>query len=135
MLALAADLLGVDPCGLVAVMAVGNQQLGITDRVLHGRDRARVGDPPEAIGGSIIFGRLAPRRVGRRRSYGAPRGARRIREQREDRREVRLRRSGQPETVLLRSRVRPLVGSDPARSVFLYTHAREEAPTGPPLPV
>ena len=47
-LALAADLVGVDAGGLVAVVAVGDQELGVGERALKGRDLRRVGDPPEA---------------------------------------------------------------------------------------
>ena len=47
-IALAADLVRVDARGLVAVVAVGDQQLGVGQRALEGGDVVGVGDPPEA---------------------------------------------------------------------------------------
>ena len=59
--ALAADLVGVGARGLVAVVAVGDQQLGVGqlggDRLV---DRG-VGDPPDAVDGAVVVGRPRPR--------------------------------------------------------------------------
>src|SRR4029077_4898600 len=39
------------------------------------------------------------------------------------------------EAILLRARVRALVGADPARAIVLHAHAREETTTRPPFAV
>ena len=71
-LALAAHLLGVHPGGLVAVVAVGDQQLGAGQCRLEGRDRLRIGDPPQRVPGALVVGhgceRLARGRGLERRS-------------------------------------------------------------------
>ena len=59
--ALAADLLGVHARGLVAVVAVGDQQLRPVHRVVHGADRVRVGDPPQAVARPVGVGDVAER--------------------------------------------------------------------------
>ena len=75
--ALAADLVGVGAGGLVAVVAVGDQQLGVGER---GGDRLvdrGVGDPPDAVDGAVVVGHLAPRvgvEVAARRAARRPRG-------------------------------------------------------------
>ena len=80
-LALAADLVGVDARGLVAVVAVGDQQLGVGQRGLERGDQLRVADAPERLsvpsssvavanGSSPVAPRerlAAPRRRGRGR--------------------------------------------------------------------
>jgi len=67
-LALPADLLGVGLHRLVAMMAVGDQQLGLARGPLHDLDRLGIGDAPDAVRGAVRVGDLAPgRRPGRRR--------------------------------------------------------------------
>ena len=58
---LAADLVGVDASGLVAVVAVGDQELGGVERPLDGVDRVGRLDAPHPVDGAIVVGRLAPR--------------------------------------------------------------------------
>ena len=77
-LALAADLLGVRLHRLVAVVAVGDQQLGVARRRLHRGDRRGVGHAPEAVHGAVGVGHLAPGRVlggGRERAHAARAGS------------------------------------------------------------
>ncbi len=56
--AFAADLLGVDARGLVAVVAVGDQQLGAAQRLLEGGDRAGVADAAQPIDRAVVVGQL-----------------------------------------------------------------------------
>ena len=60
-LALAADLLGVGLHRLVAVVAVGDQQLGVARGGLDRGDRVAVGDAPEAMDRAVAVADLAPR--------------------------------------------------------------------------
>jgi hypothetical protein len=129
-LALAADLVGVDARGLVAVVAVGDQQLGLGERVDRGGDGAAVPDAPDAVLGAVIVQDLAPRHglsVGRE---GAPRRSRRVVVEAEDRRQVGARGAREAEAVLLRPGVRALVGADAAGAVVLDPDAGEEALAG-----
>ena len=128
MVALAADLLGVHARGLVAVVAVGDQQLGVGERHLELGDQVRVGEAPERVRRAVG--------VGRRRANGSspstcssarPRaavgsgkrlkmGERLVRVAR-----VSLRRSSfGPGWVRSCGRIRP-------GAVVLHAHAREEA--------
>ena len=130
--ALAADLLGVHASGFVAMMPVGDQQLGARQHPLDGLDRLRVGGPAQPVDRPVVVGRLRPRRrIGQR----APRLSAGVGVQREDRREVGAGRPRQSQPVLLGSRMGPLVGADAARAVVLHAHAREEALPGAVLPV
>ena len=113
--ALAADLVGVDARGLVAVVAVGDQQLGVAERVLDRGDRVGVGDPPEPVRGALVVGRLAPGLAADVRLERRPGRAARVGVQSEDRGEVRARGARQPEAVLLGPGVRALVRADAAR--------------------
>ena len=61
-LALAADLVGVHARGLVAVVAVGDEQLGVLQRLPGRRDRGGVGDAPEAVARAVVVGDVAERR-------------------------------------------------------------------------
>ena len=127
-LALAADLVGVDARGLVAVVAVGDQQLGVlrasswTGAIAPGsatrQSRLRVPSSSVASpnGACPVAGSSAPQ--------AAPS---RVGVEGEDRRQVRLRRARQAQAVLARARVRALVRADPAGAVVLDAHAREEA--------
>ena len=56
--ALAADLLRVHARGLVAVVAVRDQELGVGERALEGGDAVGVGDPPERVAGALVVGHL-----------------------------------------------------------------------------
>ncbi len=129
--AIAANLLGVHPGRLVAVMAVGDQQLCLRTRPLDGLDRGRVGDPPEPVDGPVIVSGLRPRILLRERRKRRPRALVGIREQREDRREVRARGAGEPQPVLLRPRMSALVWPDPAGAIVLHPDASEESAAGP----
>jgi hypothetical protein len=128
---LAADLLGVDARGLVAVVAVGDQQLGVGERALERGDAAGVGDPPERVDRAVVVGRGRERRLGD--GLGQRRGgvARGVGEEAEDRGEVGPRRPRQPQPVLLRAGMGALVRPDPPGAVLLDPHPREEA--APPL--
>ena len=70
MRALAADLLRVDARGLVAVVAVGDQQLGGRQRLLDGGDRVAVAHAPEAVHCAVLVGQLAERGTGERGASG-----------------------------------------------------------------
>ena len=131
MVALAADLLGVDTGGLIAVMAVGDQQLGVRERRLHRLDRGRIAAAPQAVHRAVVIGHLAPRRAGSGAGERAPGARGRVRVQREDRREVRPRGTRQSQPVLLGPGVRPLVRTDASRPVLLDSHARKESAPRP----
>ncbi len=60
---LTADLLGVDAGRLVAVVAVGDQQLGVSQHLLHRGDRRRVLHAAEAVDGAVVVGGLRPQLV------------------------------------------------------------------------
>ena len=60
-LALAADLVGVGARGLVAVVAVRDEELGSVELGLDGLDHGGVGDAPDAVDGAVGVGGLAPR--------------------------------------------------------------------------
>ena len=129
--ALAADLVGVHPRGLVAVVAVGDQQLGVGERHLElarpgpRRRSARAcwtcrrGRSAEA-NGSVAADLL-------HRPAAAPLG---VGEQAEDGGQVGPSRARELEPVLLRPRVGALVRADPARAVLVHPHAREHARAG-----
>jgi hypothetical protein len=119
-----------DAGGLVAVVAVGDQQLRPGQRLGHRRGGLRVGDPPQAVAGAVLVDHLA-RGCVEVRLHRSPGGVLRVVVEREDRREVGLRGAGEPEAVLLRAGVRALVRADPAGAVVLDLHAGEEAVAGP----
>ncbi len=74
--ALAADLVAVGAGGLVAVVAVGDQQLGAREALDHGGDDRGVGDPPDPVDGAVVVGRPRPRARRRGRARPAARGPR-----------------------------------------------------------
>ena len=124
--ALPAQLLGVDARGLVAVVAVGDQQLGVTQRLGDRGRRVLLRHAPEPVLGAVLVGHVAPRHglgVGRERT---PHRAVRIVVEREDGGEVRPRGAGQPQPVLLRPGVGALVRADTAGPIVLDAHARED---------
>ena len=108
------------------MMAVGDQQLARLelggDRLVHGG----VADPPDAVGGAVRVRDLAPRLIAESRLEVLP-GIPGV--EGEDRREVGMGRAGQPEAVLLRAGLGPLVRPD-ALAVGRELHAGEEAPAG-----
>ena len=113
--------------GLVAVVAVGDQQLGAGQRRAHRLRRRRVGDAPQAVRGAVLVGDLGPRLARQVRRERAPRRPGGVVVEREDGGEVRARGAREPQPVLLRARVRALVRPDAAGPVVLDLHAREEA--------
>ena len=130
MAALAADLVRVDARGLVAVMAVGDQQLGVAQRVGDLGRGVLLRHAPEPVLGAVLVGHVAPRHAFGVGGHRAPRGAGRVVVEREDGGEVRPRRAREPQAVLPRPRVGALVGPDAPRAVVLDTHAREEPAAG-----
>ena len=128
MLALAADLLGVGLHRLVAVVAVGDQQLGVPGRRLHGGDRVSVFDAPDAVDGAVVVGDLSPGRAGGVGREGPPCALLGIGVEREDGGEVGSGGPGQAQAVLLGSGMGPLVRPDATGTVGLDPDSREEAP-------
>ena len=117
--------------GLVAVMAVGDQQLALGQLV---RDRlmdAGVSDAPDAVGRPLGVGELAPGLARSGWLYRRP-GVAGI--QGEDGGEVVLRRPGQTQPVLLRPRLGALVRPY-SLAVLRQPHPRQEPTTGhlPPI--
>ena len=114
--ALAADLVAVGAGGLVAMVAVGDQQLGAGEALVDGGVDGRVADPPDAVDRAVLVGHLAPglARGGRLDQRPGVLGG-----QREDRREVEPGGARQVEPVLLRARQRALVRADLAGPVVL----------------
>ena len=130
--AVAADLVRVSARGLVAVVAVGDQQLGSAQLLLRCGDRGPVGDAPEPMGRAVVIGQLAVRRPLELRRQRRPRIAV---VEREDRREVGARRTRQQQPVLLRPWMRALVRTDPTAAVVLHAHAREQPAARAPFAV
>ena len=126
-LALAADLLGVYARGLVAVVAVRDQQLCVGQSTLELGDQLRVADAPKGVAGAVgVAGAIERLACGcpLEGPDGRPVG---VGKEAEDGRQVRPRGTGQPQPVLLRPGMRALVRANPARPVILHAHAREEA--------
>src|SRR4051794_24679939 len=128
MRSVAPDLVGVYPRGLVAVVAVRDQELGMREGFAHGGVDLRVGDPPDAVDGPVGIGRLAPGIIAGARFHGRP-GVAGM--QGEDRREVVPGRPGEPQAVLLRARLRALVGTDLAGAVIGDANPGEQAASLP----
>ena len=134
MRAFPADLVCVGPGRLVAVVAIGDQQLGAGGGLLNGGDRLAVGDPPDAMMCAVVVRHLAPGLLSGERDERVPRGACRVGVEGEDRREVGLRRAREAQPVLLRAGVRALVGPDPPGAVLLHPHPAEEPASLTPVP-
>ncbi len=119
------DLALVGQRGLVAVVAVGDQQLAVGelrgDRLVH----PGVADPPDTVGGALVIGDLVPRVL--EGGADVPPGVAGM--EREDRGEVVPGGSGEAEAVLLRPRLGALVGAD-ALAVGSEPDPGEEAPAG-----
>ena len=130
-LALAADLVGVHARGLVAVMAVGDQQLGVGQRHLQLGDEVLVGRAPERVARAVEVGRRGER-LGRRRS--APSPARRRPSRSGNRLKMGDRLVRVARVSWSRSSFGPGVGAlvraDPAGPVLVHAHAREHAGAG-----
>src|SRR5205823_10810865 len=126
MVSLAAHLLGVLGHRLVAVVAVGYEQLGVAGRILHGRDRARVGGAPHAVDGAVGVRDLGPRRLPGRRLERGPRRPGGIGVQREDGGDVGARGAREAQAVLLGPGMGALVRAHAAGPVSLDAHAAEE---------
>ena len=120
---LAADLVAVGAGGLVAVVAVGDQQLSAGQALGHRGDDRRVGDPPDAVDGAVLVGRFAPGLALDRRLDQRP-GV--LGREREDRREVVQRRPGQLQPVLERAGVGALVRAHGAALVVLDPDPAED---------
>ena len=133
-LALAAHLLGVDPRRLVAVVPVGDQQLGGLDGALDRADPVRVREAPEPVDGSVVVGGLAPGGIARSLVQDGGNLAARVRVQGEDGGEVGPRCPGVAEPVLLGTGMSSLVRADAPRSIVLDPHAREKSTTATPVP-
>src|SRR5690242_1675260 len=97
---LAAGLLRVHPCGLVPVVAVGDQQLRAAGCCLNSRDRRGVRDPPQPVDSAIVIGGLTPWLTGGVRLERSPGALARVREQREDGGEVRFGGTREPQPIL-----------------------------------
>ena len=131
-LALAADLIGVGAGGLVAVVAVGDQELGIGELGLDGLDDRRVVDPPDAVDGAVGVGGLAPRLALSRRFEVGP-GVALV--EGEDGGEVVAGGLGQAQAILLGAGLRALVRADQAGAVVGDANAAEESAAGVPRAV
>ena len=132
---LAADLLRVDPRGLVAVVAVGDQQLGVGQRHLELGDQVLVGGAPDRVLRAVEVGRRCERRGAGDLIHRASGGAVAIGEQAEDGGEVGAGGARELEPVLLGARVRALVRADAARPVLIHAHAREDTGAAAPVAV
>ena len=126
----AVALLGVGLHRLVPVVAVGDQQLGRGRGGLDGRDHGGVRRPPDAVDGAVAVGYLGPRRLRSGGGEGRPGGLVGVGIEREDRRDVRLGGTGEPQAVLLGTGVGALVRPHPARAVRLDPYTAEEPPAG-----
>ncbi len=126
MLALPADLLGVGTHRLVAMVAIGDQQLRLARGPLHRGDRLWVGDAPQPVYRAVRVCDLTPRRHCGGWRQRVPGGVRGVGVEREDGGDVRARRARQAQPVLLRAGVRALVGTDPTGAVVLDAHPAEK---------
>ena len=120
---LAADLVGVGERRLVAVVTVGDQELGVGQL---GGDRlvdSGIGDPPDAMHRAVGVGDLTPGFVAEPGLDVAPRvpGVKG-----EDRRQVVAGGPGEPQAILLRAGLGSLVGADQAGAVLGHPHPGEE---------
>ena len=131
-----AALLVVHARGLVAVVAVGDQQLGV-GAARRGPPRSPPGRRRATAGASVPSSSVtsAHGSVSQVRRERAPRRPGRVVVEAEDGGEVRVRGAREPQPVLLRAGVRALVRPDPARAVVLDRHAREEPVAGAAAPV
>ena len=118
--------------GLVTVVAVGDQELGVGELGGDGAMGLGVGDPPDPMNGALVVGDLGPG-VGAGVALEVPPGVARV--QREDRREVVPGRLGEPQAILLRARLGALVRPDEAGAVLGDPDAAEQSAPHPPRAV
>ena len=116
--ALAADLLGVHARGLVAMVAVRDQELRVGQRPCSAAISSASRDPPERVAGALVVACLRERHAALHALEGLAGGAARVGKEAEDGGEVRLRRAREPQAVLLRARggCARADGCGPARS-------------------
>ncbi len=126
----AVALLGVGLHRLVAVVAVGDQQLRGRGGGLDGGDDVRIGHPPDAVDGAVAVGDLGPGRARRGALERPPRRLVGVGVEREDRRDVGSGRPRETQAVLLRAGVGALVGADATGAVGLDPDPAEEPPAG-----
>ena len=126
--ALAADLVAVGDRRLVAVVAVGDQQLRVGEQLADRGVNRGVADPPDPGHGAAGIGGFAPRLL--RLDRGRHQRPWVLGAEREDRREVVAGGAGQVEPVLLRPRQGALVGQDLARLEVLDPDPGEDAVAG-----
>ena len=131
-LAFAADLIGVRARGLVAVVAVRDQELGRFELCSDGLDHGGVRDTPDAVNRPVGVGGLTPGRAFGGAGKVGP-GISLV--EGEDGGEVVSSRLRQAQPVLLRPRLSALVRPDLAGPVVGDPDTAEEAPAGVPRAV
>ena len=110
--------------GLIAVVAVGDEQLLVRHQLL---DCCRGADLPHAVDGAVLVGDLGDGRRGGGLIEQRVDGARGVRVQHEDRFEVRVGVLEQLHAVLLGTGEGLLVAEDDARRILFHLAERDEA--------
>src|SRR2546422_349406 len=120
---IAADLVRVGTGGLVAVVPVGDQQLGVGQLGGNRLVDSGIGDPPDAMNGAVGVGDLAPWLGAQIGPDVAPHvsGVKR-----EDRRQVVAGGLGEPQSVLLGAGLGALVGANESSAVLGDAYPGEE---------
>ena len=116
--------------GLVAVVAVGDQDLLVGEEAGEARDRRLVVERPHPVANPIGRRRVDRGRPGRRGVDHRARGRVRVPVEAEDGRDLGARRPQQAPPVFLRSRERVLVGEHHPAVERLQPHRREEPAAG-----
>ena len=116
--------------GLVAMVAVGDQQLLVRHQLLHAR---RVRDLPDAVDRAVLVGDLGDGSGLRGLVEQRVDRARRVGVQHEELPEMGVRVAQQLQPVLLRPGERLLVPVDHARGILLHRAERDEALAHQPL--
>ena len=126
----AADLALIGESGLVAMVAVGDQELAGLELDRDRLVNRRIADSPDAVGGAVAVGDLTPGIPERRLEVlPGPAGV-----EGEDRGEVVVGGAGEPQPVLLRTRLGSFMRPDPF-AVGRKAHPGEEAAAGEPRAV